>query len=52
MLRAYVDTVAGEKWNVGRELRSRLTRAYSDQRLSSPYPRQVMVVTEEGQTEG
>jgi moderate conductance mechanosensitive channel len=45
-LRAYIDTIAGEQWNVGRELRRRLKHAYSDQRISSPYPRQVMVHSE------
>jgi small conductance mechanosensitive channel len=42
-LRAYIDTIAGEQWNVGRELRRRLKQAYTDERISSPYPRQVMV---------
>lgn len=42
-LRAYVDTIAGEQWNVGRELRKRLKQAYTDERISSPYPRQIMV---------
>ena len=42
-LRAYIDTIAGEQWNVGRELRKRLKQAYTDERISSPYPRQVMV---------
>jgi small conductance mechanosensitive channel len=42
-LRAYIDTIAGEQWNVGREFRRRLKQAYTDERISSPYPRQVMV---------
>jgi moderate conductance mechanosensitive channel len=42
-LRAYIDTMAGEQWNVGRELRRRLKQAYTDERIASPYPRQVMV---------
>jgi small conductance mechanosensitive channel len=42
-LRAYIDTIAGEQFNVGRELRRRLKQAYNDERISSPYPRQVMV---------
>jgi moderate conductance mechanosensitive channel len=52
-LRAYIDTIAGEQWNVGRELRRRLKRAYTDERISSPYPRQVMVTrTGAGQEDG
>jgi hypothetical protein len=35
--------IAGEQWSVGRELRRRLKQAYTDERISSPYPRQVMV---------
>ena len=43
-VKCYVETVPGEQWKVGRELRRRLKMALDERGIEIPYPRRELVI--------